>query len=121
MFAKKIRLLICVSVLSLFLMPQITLAGDVYAGTGNGKEYWLVEETIVREEGIYKADTKDVRDGALDSVTHWKFVTDGRHWYFLRSKNEQQEQTAGSPVNIKRSALAQTIFQYCVDFIGNSQ
>ncbi len=121
MLTKKIRLLICVSVLSFFLAPQIALARDVYAGTDNGIDYWLVEETIVLEEGIYRADTKDLRDGALDSVTHWEFVTDGRHWYFLRSKNEQRTQTAGSPVHIKRSELAQTIFKYCVDFIRNSQ
>ena len=80
-------------------------AKDVYVGTEQGKDFWLLEETIVLEEGVYKTDTK--------------FVTDGRQWYCLRSKNEQLEQTGGSPVNIKRSELAQTIFNYCVDFIKN--
>ena len=92
-------------------------AKDVYVGTEHGKDFWLQEETIVLEEGVYKTDTKDLRNGELDSVTHWKFVTDGRQWYCLRSKNEQLEQTGGSPVNIKRSELAQTIFNYCVNFI----
>ena len=94
-------------------------AKDVYVGTEQGKDFWLLEETIVLEEGVYKTDTKDLRNGEPDSVTHWKFVTDGRQWYCLRSKNEQLEQTGGSPVNIKRSELAQTIFNYCVDFIKN--
>ena len=108
---------------ALFVLLALTVpasAEDVYIGTERGKDYWLLEETIVFEEGIYKTDTKDLRNGELDSVTHWKFVTDGRQWYCLRSKNEQLEQTGGSPVNIKRSELARTIFNYCVEFIKNN-
>ncbi len=108
---------------ALFVLMALAVpasAKDVYIWTEQGKDYWLAEETIVLEEGVYKTDTKDIRNGQLDSVTHWKFVTDGRQWYCLRSKNEQREQTGGSPVNIKRSELAQAIFNYCVEFIKNN-
>ena len=119
MFAKRMVLLVCLAVMSIFLLPGTALAGDVYVGTVHGKDIWLSEETIVLEEGIYRVDTKNVKNGELDSVWHWEFVTDGRHWYFLRGKNEQLEQTAGSPIRIERMEIAKDIFNYCVEYIEN--
>ena len=121
MFAKKLRLLVCTAVMSLSLLPQAVFADEVYVGTEHEKDYWLLEETIVLEQGVYKTDTKNLRGGELDSVTHWQFVSDGRHWYFLRSQNEQLHQTGGSPVDIRRSELARRIFNYCVDYIGQKE
>ena len=119
MFAKKLFLLVCLSVMSIFLLPRTALAGDVYVGSLHGKDFWLLEETIVLEEGIYKADTKNVRNGELDSVWHWRFASDGKRWYFTRGENEQLTQQAGSPVSVERLELAKNILHYCMEYIGN--
>ena len=121
MFAKKLFLVLCLSAMSIFLLPRTALAGDVYIGNLHDKECWLVEETIVLEEGVYKADTKNLRDGAVDSVWHWKFVNDRGRWYFMRGENEQYNQTAGSPVSIERLELAKNIFNYCVAYMENGR
>ncbi|MBP5200174.1 MAG: hypothetical protein J6Z82_05950 [Schwartzia sp.] len=119
MFAKKLFLFVCLSVMFLFPLPRTALAGDVYIGTLHDKDYWLLEETIVLEEGIYKADTKNLRNGEVDSVSHWTFVNDGRRWYFMRGNNEQLTQQAGSPVSVERLELAQKILQYCMEYMEN--
>ncbi len=120
MFAKKLRLLVCTAIMSLSLLPQTVFAEEVFVGTEHEKDYWLLEETIVLEQGIYSADTNSLRGGELDSVTHWKFVNDGRRWYFLRSQDNEPHQEGGFPVNIKRSELARRIFDYCVDYIDQN-
>lgn len=119
MFAKKLFLFVCLSVMFMFPFPRTVLAEDVYVGSYKGKDYWLLEETIVLEEGIYKADTKNLQNGEIDSVSHWTFVNDRGKWYFMRGKNEQLTQQAGSPVSVARFEIAQNILQYCMEYMEN--